>query len=315
MIYSDKFGTPGRTRTCDLELRVSCSTPTELRGRNVGIYRSCPVTYNSGMQSGPIVHNRLLPKIAASYCERTGTSFKSLSEDWILRLSKGGITKWVVGYQFDLNGAAASDLAHDKVATFLILDAAGVETIPHYLVRVLPEETLYGGDIHSLLRDERVVAKPLDGMGGRDVDLFDSVDTAHIAMIQASHEPAWALSPFRELTAEYRLLLLDGKLLLAFEKTKPAVSEWAQIINLGAGAEPADVSPETLQQLLPIAERAMQAATLRLAAVDIVREADGTLCIIEMNCGVSLEHYARQSDEYLARATAAYQEIIDAMFH
>jgi glutathione synthase/RimK-type ligase-like ATP-grasp enzyme len=254
-----------------------------------------------------------MPRIVADYCKRAGIDLQTFSDDWVLRLARDGVTKWAVGYRFDVNGAAAADLAQDKVATYLVLNAAGVDVVPHFLVRVLPEETIYGGGLRQTLGGGPVVAKPLDGMGGRNVGRFDTVDDA-LEMIHASDETAWALSPYRELQAEYRLLMLNGNLLLAFEKTQPQLYEGLKLFNLGAGAVPADIDKEILEQLLPIAERAVEATSLRLAAVDIVRQADGTLCVLEVNCGISLEHYGRQSAEYEARAVAAYESIIEAMF-
>lgn len=167
-----------------------------------------------------------MPRIVADYCKRAGIDLQTFSDDWVLRLNRAGTTKWAVGYRFDVNGAAAADLAQDKVATYLVLSAAGVDVVPHYLVRLLPEETIYGDGLQQGLEGAPVVAKPLDGMGGRNVGRFETVDDA-LEMIQTSGEPAWALSPYRELQAEYRLLMLDGNLLLAFEENAAPTAQRA----------------------------------------------------------------------------------------
>lgn len=256
-----------------------------------------------------------MPKMVADYCQQVGIDFRAFSDDWVLRLSRDKTTKWVVGYKFDLNGSAAGQVAQDKVATYMALCAAGVDATVHYLVRSLPHELIHAKELHRTLDSRPVVAKPLDGTSGRGVQRFESVDEA-LTMIRASGEPAWALSPYHDLQAEYRFIMLDGVLLLAYEKTQPTFRGGLKLFNLSYGAVAVDLRHDDtlLIRLLPIAERVMRALALRLAAVDIVRLPDGSLCVLEVNDGISMEHYARQSAENKARSVAIYQAIVAAMF-
>lgn len=266
------------------------------------------------MQTGPYVADRLMPKVIAAYCAHAGIGFQAFSDEWVLRLSRGVITKWIVGYKFDLNQSAASELAQDKVATYAALQASGIEAIPHYLVRSLPHELIHIRTLRQILNGLPVVAKPLEGTSGREVERFNTVDDA-LAMIRTSGDPAWAVSPYCDLQAEYRLVMLDGLLLLAYGKTQPTIRRELKLFNLGLGAVAVEVSDtQLLKSLLTIAERAVQATTLRLAAVDIVRLANGSLQVLEVNDGISMEHYARQSNKNSARAKTVYEAIIAAMF-
>lgn len=266
------------------------------------------------MQKGPYIAERIMPQTVAAYCKRSGIDFLEFSEEWVLRMERGGIVKWIVGYKFDANSSAAGELAQDKVAMFAAMNAAGIRAIPHYLVRSLPRELIHDRELHQLLNGFPVVAKPLEGTSGRDVIRFDSTDNA-LAMIRRSGEPAWALAPYHDLQAEYRLIMLDGKLLLAYEKTQPTFRGELKLFNLSFGAIAADIADDALRSsLLAIAERVMQASALRLAAVDIVRPPDGSLMVLEVNDGISMEHYARQSVENKERAVATYEKIIAAMF-
>jgi glutathione synthase/RimK-type ligase-like ATP-grasp enzyme len=265
------------------------------------------------MQVGPYIADRLMPGIVKDYAERTNITFQGFSDEWVLRLSKGDLLRWIVGYKFDLNQSAAGELAQDKVATYTALQAAGVAAIPHYLVRSLPHELIHIKGLHEVLKDQRVVAKPLEGTGGRDVELFDSADAA-LAMIRGSGEPAWALSPHYDIQAEYRLIMLDEACLLTYEKTQPTMRSELRIFNLGFGAVAADLEDEELRgELLAIAKRVMRATGLRLAAVDIAKLPDGSLYVLEVNDGISMEHYARQSDAYKTRAIQTYEAILAAM--
>ena len=265
------------------------------------------------MQVGPYVADRLMPRIVEAYAGRSNIMFQAFSDEWVLRLDHGDITRWIIGYKFDLNRSAAGQLAQDKVATYAALDAAGIKAMPHYLVRSLPHELIHVEELHKALQDVPVVIKPLDGTGGRDVELFKSVDDA-LAMARTSGEPAWALSPYHDIQAEYRLIMLDGKCLLMYEKTQATMRGDLKLFNLGFGAVAVDIEDSALGgTLLGIAQKTMQTMALRLAAVDVVRLANDSLAVLEVNDGISMEHYARQSDECRARVVRVYETILAAM--
>lgn len=266
------------------------------------------------MQVGPYIADRLMPKIVAAYCESHDIDFQSFSDEWVLRLQKGKQIRWIVGYKFDTNRSAAGELAQDKVATYAALKAAGISAIPHYLVRSLPHESIHEAELHEALADQAVVVKPLEGTGGRQVEYYESTHAA-VEMIRASGEPAWAVSPHLDLQHEYRLIVLSGKVLLAYNKTNPTYRGKLKLFNLNYGAIAADISDtELLGKLATVAGQVMDATGLQLAAVDIASVPDGSFCVVEVNDGISMEHYARQSDEYKNRAANVYGTIVEALF-
>ena len=266
------------------------------------------------MQTGPYVTNRLMPKLVAAYCQRSGIDFQAFSDDWVLRLTRNDTIRWIVGNKFDVNRSGAGEVAQDKVATYAVLEAVGIEAIPHYLVRSLPLELIHVENLHQMLDGMPVVAKPLEGTSGRDVVRFETVDEA-LAMIKSSGEPAWAVSPHIDLQAEYRLIMLEDTVMLTYEKSQPTFRGDLKLFNLGYGAVAIDIADaDLLTQLSSIARKVMKATALRVAAVDIVRKLDGSLQVLEVNDGISMEHYARQSQAYETRATTVYDAIVAAMF-
>jgi len=266
------------------------------------------------MQNGPYIRDRILPATISALCTRTATDFRAFSDNWVLRLEKNRQVRWVVGYKFDVNDSAAGQLAQDKVATYMVLAAAGVPAIEHYLVRSVPHEPMQWHINLPNLEGVAVVVKPLDGTGGRAVERYESITMA-LDAVHSSGEPAWAISPHYDLQAEYRMVMLDGQVLLAFSKTNPTMRGRLRLFNLGYGAAAADISDtDLLGRLTSIAVKTTQALALRLAAVDIVCTAAGELRVLEVNDGISLEHYAEQSAEYKQRAVDVYEKIVAAMF-
>lgn len=264
------------------------------------------------MQNGEYIVNRLLPAMVANTCAAQTIAVQKYSDDWVMRLSKDDVTRWVFGYKFDLNNAAAAHIAQDKVATYQTLAAANIPVVPHVLARSVSGNS--DTDLSRTLGSQRVVIKPLIGTGGRGVELYDNVTEA-LQAIQQTAETAWAFSPYQEIAAEYRIVLLDGQVLVAYEKTHPLLKNGLKYFNLGLGAQAEDIEPDDLDPLLTdLAHKSVSAVCLRLAAVDIVRLADNTFAVIEINDGISMEHYALQSQAHKNSAAQVYDAIVRAMF-
>jgi ribosomal protein S6--L-glutamate ligase len=264
------------------------------------------------MKAGQYILDRFLPDFVARAAEARGACVEVMSDGWVIRLEGEHRRRWVVGYQFDLNTTAASAVAQDKVATYLALTRAGLAAVPHVLVRSTPHEP----DIATHLRgavNGPLVIKPLDGTGGRGVHKAADVAEA-VAFIQERDEVAWAASPWYDIVAEYRAVVLDGEVLLAYEKTEPVELHNLRFYNLGMGAVAQDIASQAQREAVVV--MALQACVqlgLRLAAVDIVRLATGELLVLEVNDGIMMENYARQSPEYKKRAADVYDAIVGAM--
>ncbi len=230
----------------------------------------------------------------------------------MLRLEKDSRIRWILGYQFDLNTAAASAVAQDKVATYAALSAASVPVVEHVLVRSVLGEPFPEDELARLFPGAFVI-KPLEGTGGRDVQKVSSVSEAKNTILK-SGELAWGASPYYDIEAEYRVILLDGKPLIMYEKTQPVAIHGLRFFNLGKGAVPQDiVTEDTRAALESLARQACSALALRLASVDIVRIA-GVLRVLEVNDGIMAEYYARSSEQYKQNAALTYDAIVAKMF-
>lgn len=244
-------------------------------------------------------------EIIEEVCAERGIEFTSLSDAWLLELKGSGQTKRVLGYRFSLNDSVASSIAGDKVATHLLLERSSLPSVTHTLLR--PKVT--DEQKEPLRQWGGIVVKPLDGSGGHSIKLFNNADKA-VEWIESTGHPAWAASPFVDIKREIRLVLLDGELLVAYEK-QPVMLDGLKMFNLGMGAIPVGTEPS--ESLLSLAVEAQVALGLRLCAVDIVETADGKRMVLEVNSGFMMEHYIRHSSENKQRAVEAYSKIIDAV--
>lgn len=266
------------------------------------------------MQIGEYIYERLLPVIVKEICEQRSIAYRSFSDDWILRLKNDHVIRWIVGYKFDINSSAASAVAQDKVATYLTLEDAGIPSVPHYLVRSIPGEPLRKDAVkHQIPSGSKVVCKPLFGTGGHDVTFQDDIEQA-LQHIGSQPEPAWTISPHLDIRTEIRCIVLDGEPLLVFEKYDPTDRDGLKLFNLSHGAKARNTPLEAVDpEIIQLAKRAMDAISLRVAAVDIITTPDGNIMILEVNDGITLEHYGRASEENRKQVFAMYDAIVTRM--
>lgn len=260
---------------------------------------------------GEYIYDRVLPKILRELCADRDIAIATFSDDWVIRMEKDGVVHWNVGYTFDLNSASAAAIARDKVAAFEVLRADSVPAIEHYLGRSQTETHVNEARLAHLPANRPYVTKPLQGSGGVGVTFHKNLAAA-ITHINAAAGPEWALSPYYEITSEQRIILLDEAILLSYTKTQPTQQEGVRFFNLSHGALPEINLPD--EQTIELACQAARACTLRLAAIDIAILPDNTRQVMEVNSGISLEHFALAVPNNYALAKEIYKKILDAIF-
>lgn len=257
------------------------------------------------MQTGQYILHRQMVDIIREICAQRAIVFSSLSNGWLLELTKEGVTRRVLGYKFSLNDAVASSIAGDKVAAHVLLKRSGIPSVEHTLLR----PPIADSQKQSLERWDTFVVKPLDGSGGHSVKRYSDAHKATEWIASTGH-PAWAAAPFIDIVREIRLVLLDGRPLIVYEK-QAVVIDGLKMFNLGLGATASDIVPD--KALLALGAEAQSALGLRLSAVDIIETGAGERMVLEVNSGFMMENYIRISAEHRQRAAKAYAEIIDAV--
>ena len=258
------------------------------------------------MQNGQYIVDRLIVKMIREICEVNGIAFTAFSDNWLLSLERDGVTRRVLGYKFDVNNAVAAGIAQDKVASYQLLERGNIAVVPHYLIRTKATEE----DWKSLPWEKGMVIKPLSGTSGHSVAKLHSVAEAEAWMSKWGIE-AWAASPFFEIRREVRVITLDGMVLLTYEKMPVEISG-LKFFNLGKGAMASDYTLGKEQRELVVGTQ--RTLGLRLAAIDLVELTTGEWRVLEVNDGIMMENYARQSRENEAVAKEVYAAIIAVLF-
>jgi glutathione synthase/RimK-type ligase-like ATP-grasp enzyme len=263
-----------------------------------------------------ILGNRAIIAGIKHACEKYSIDYASFSDEWILRLTYGNERQFVLGYNFDCNSQAAAAIARDKAATYDLLKESGVASMQHKLLST-PDSPVPSRAIleEMLAHHESVVVKPVLGSRGENVARFWTADEA-MCYMERSNIPSWASSPHVAIVSETRLIVLDGVVGIAYEKTNPREIEGLKMYNLHLGADAKRLAVCDLEtDMVAMAKAAMDAIGLRLGAVDIIRDANGLMSVIEINGGFSLEHYAKQYPEHRNEVELFYENLTRCLFN
>jgi len=191
---------------------------------------------------------RSLYRILRELATEHGARFDDLGQGWILRLELGTKARYVYGYAFDLTTAATHAIVTDKAAASEVLAAKGIPCVPHrvFLHPKMGSYVPHAGNWANMLAFAsahafKLVVKENMGTGGQGVLRVSNARELELAvehLFQRTH--AVALSPFVEIAAEHRFVVLRGKVELAYTKVRPRVvgdgtSTVLELLSRGAG--------------------------------------------------------------------------------
>ncbi len=255
-------------------------------------------------------------------CQEENINFQFLSRNWVKRLERNGQVHFIVGFKFDLNSAAASLVADDKYALFETLEFARVPVIDHAILYEPTNTASHALGCNSMpyilnyfeKHQRDIVIKGNNSTGGRQVYHVTSPDQIPPVLIEVFHQNYSAsLCPFYHIRHEYRVILLDGAVRLAYRKSlSGAQSNWKFNLQQGAWSEP--ILEQQYPELIALAKRAVAAIGLRFCSVDIIETDDGQLLVIEINSGVMIQRYVEQHPDAALLVREIYHDAIRKMF-
>ena len=198
-----------------------------------------------------------------------------------------------------------------------------------------------------------IVIKPNIGTGGNRVERVRTPkELEHFASDFFSSECALCLSPYETILRECRVVMLDDEALLVYEKIRPSavgdgISSVGELVlrsglartlselpsgkdltripkegevvyfnwrhNLGQGSYAKELGNKDAEHWIMFSRKTMRALGLRFASVDCIETAEG-IKILEINAGVMMEVYARQSAESREKAKIIYEKALEKYF-
>ncbi|MBP3708625.1 MAG: hypothetical protein J6J36_08550 [Clostridia bacterium] len=296
---------------------------------------------------------RAFGKIIEEICNEQNIKINKMSDDWIIELNKNGITKYILGYKFDLNSSCTSEICNDKYALFSILENSAIPVIKH--------DILFGNNEKKLLTmaeqlDYNFVLKPNNGTCGNNIFHITCKNEVIDTYRKISRLGNICVCPFYNIKNEFRIIYLNGKAEHIYKKVKPTIvgngkstikelllrfnSEYykdekkfinkkynidyipkdGEIIeyewrfNLSKGATISEAKDEEKKELFKLALLAAEKINLKFGSIDIIKTIDNQYKIIEINSGVMMENLINLENEGYEIAKNIYKKAIELMF-
>ncbi len=270
------------------------------------------------------IHHRFLNVALAEIAAARHLRYEEWGQGWVARVGDGRRWLSTYGYQLSLNSAVAASVARDKSAAGERLSADGLPVVPTELVLDDVRQQWLDGRSSQAVLDRvlagatyPVIVKPNEGSSGEGVYwCADGVQARRRVVELLAHEPSVVIQPFLDLVREERWVLIDGRACLRYRKcpAPPSVTgRHAPLFNLAAGATIDELglvgaSPEAES----LAQSAVAALGLRVAAVDLVTDVSGQRLVLEVNSGLSFEHLVRLEPQARPEAVAVYDTAVVA---
>ncbi len=227
-----------------------------------------------GIPCAPVLAGRLL----AGYEARSGALRDTVV---LLRGTVPSELRFRLHYDgFELvNQLPASELADDKLRSYLLFDELGVR-YPHVLSAGRPRDF----DLDCLARRLPLVVKPRYGLRGRGVRLVETKAELDALADEGDEDLIAQEYVSSSRGRDLRLPFVGTRFLPAVERVSGGfLANWSQ----GAVMKPAELPPGWL----PVAERVRAAAGLFYGTVDFLFDHDGEPIACETNAAPGFEGY------------------------
>lgn len=292
-------------------------------------------------------------KIIKQICQEKSIQYEELSDDWIIKLTKENRNKFIVGYKFDLNNQATSEICNDKFALYAVLKSEEIPVIEYNILFKNEEDKL---EKYFYEYNQNVVLKPNNGTCGNNVlhiCEYDKLKNEYNKLISKCYSVD--ICPFYEIESEYRVIYLPTKQHI-YKKVKPIITgdgvhsvkelliefnseyfgdeknlknenisadyipkfgekiEYEWRFNLSRGAKIADVDDEEKNILMNMINNIIKVINLKFVSIDIVKLTNNQYMVMEINSGVMMENLVKLQDDGIQIAKSVYGEAIDLMF-
>jgi len=174
---------------------------------------------------------RIFVQAIKSYCADHGLAADVRADGWLIVMRDGERRKLAFAYDLGLNSAVAHRIANDKSATSDLLALSGVACVPHTLF-LNPELNAFvplRGSWEAILQllhqyPNGIVVKPNEGTSGKSVFWVTTKPALEVAVkrIFAAHT-GLVISPYLDIEDEVRVVVLDGKPLVVYAKSRAEV--------------------------------------------------------------------------------------------
>ena len=166
-------------------------------------------------------------KMIKEICDKNNIKCTFLSKNWVVKLEKDDMTRYITGNKFDLNGHALGNIMDDKYAFYEVMKDENIDIIEHKILYKNDNKNEYAKDCNSYevalnyfyKNNCNIVLKSNCGACGNEVfhitdekSLYETLDNLFINNFSISMCPFYKIK--NEYVSEMALVLLGYQKLI-----------------------------------------------------------------------------------------------------
>lgn len=288
-------------------------------------------------------------KILVEICKEKKIKLYSYSDKWNFKLEKNDKKYYISGYQFPIDTASTRLFVDDKAAISELLNENKINCFMHFFISNIDNNKKLKLIEDMLKNNDKIVIKQNDGSGGRNIFLIDNMEQANNSInLLINSQKMISISKFYEYEFEYRVIILNGEVLLIYMKERPYIIgngkdniekilennninstinldktyipklnekiyiSWKH--NLQNGGIATIVTDNILYEKLSMfAKKIINIVNINFCSIDIAL-LNNELYVVEINGGVMMEKFSSICKENYIIARNIYTKAIDYIF-
>ena len=265
--------------------------------------------------------NKFLNKILKEITDIENINYKIISDGFIIVLEKNNEIHYLNEFRFGLNSQIAATLCDDKYAMCEVLKYHNIPVIDYRLIwdAGIPKTNLEITKKVEYLKEyykknnNHIVLKPNNGYSGKlifNIENEKDIESSLIELLKYTN--SIVVNPFYKIKNEHRVIILNGKCRLVYTKNLNK-NEWQ--FNLSKGSIATKIKDTKLKEkLINLAINTYNSINAKFISVDIIKDYNGNLKILEVNSGVCMEKYCLQHPEDYELVKEIYYDAIKELF-
>lgn len=289
----------------------------------------------------------MFEKIISEICKEENIKQENFCDGYCLKLCKDNHFTFIYNKVFENNNSVTFRILRDKSAAFEILSKNNFDCVEHFYFHENEREKFNKTAGNLLKKHKKIVLKQNEGMSGKFVYLIEnSSDLTNKSNEIFAKFQSISISPFYDIKHEYRVVILNNKVELIFDKIRPFVVgdgintvatlaknkykfhkidenidpslvlragenltlSWRH--NLNFGSIPEIVTDKKLvSELSDLSQKIAKLLKIKFACIDVI-ETQGKLKVLEINSSVTMEKFASFSEENYKIAKNIYKKAI-----
>lgn len=176
--------------------------------------------------------NYHLKEIIEEVCAELKINVTSLSNGYVLELEKGKKREYIVGNYFPLNSISSHLIASDRYATYEVLKNKSIPVVEHFIIYPWTNLESYAlgcnqyEDYFTYFRNNKkhIVVKTNKKMSKNDVfEIKTKNELIRVIDLLFQNNSSISLCPFYEIEKEYRIIILNGRVMYVYGKKRPVL--------------------------------------------------------------------------------------------